>query len=118
MAADVEDDSAAVEVRRIADHLLTAGAVWVCAWGPGAGRLEDIFDDAAIANDPGGTKPVICTTAHADERIEEAFEFAISAALPASEYSESCRAVVAVFVGNVNWYNDTAMYLEDALDAP
>ena len=101
-----------------AHHLLDTGAVYVCAWGPRCRAIEDVFDWAAIDRDPDGRRPIIMTTSHAEESLEEAFDFAISFAQPADEYAESCRRVIGIFIGNVTRYHVIHEYCADALSGP
>jgi hypothetical protein len=61
------------ELSAIARQLLDAGAVYVCAWGPGCERVHDIFDEERDGPNPlTSTDPVVMTTWHDDESLAEA----------------------------------------------
>src|SRR6185312_4152107 len=46
-------------LRKFARWLLDAGCVYFCAWGPGCGRMHDIFDMECFE-----MEPIIMTTWH------------------------------------------------------
>jgi len=112
LAEDVDGALSHAELSRAADHFLRQGAVYVCAWGPRCAKHEDAFDWSALELE---LDPVIMTTSHADESVQDAFEFAVLVAEPAEQYRNACQSVVGVFVGNVNWYNTIAEYCDDEL---
>jgi hypothetical protein len=99
----------------IAQAMLDAGAVYVLCWGPGCQRAEDIFDEAAVGDD-GAEHPTVMTTSHPDESILEVLEFATSVAVPTAEFADSCKTVIVVFAGNIDWYKEGLRCLEDLLD--
>ena len=79
------------ELQSIASDLLAKGVVYAICWGPNCVRFENAFDFAAAARDPDCKLPVIMTTSHADERLEEVLGFASIAAVPADGFLEQCR---------------------------
>ena len=97
------------DMARVAEHLLSVGAVYLVCWGAGASRLEDIVDEVAVEWD---ADTLIMTTAHEDESLFEALEFCIDSAVPADPVHD-CRTIVMLFFGNVNWHNEAAGWLED-----
>ena len=93
--------------------LLGAGAVYVSAWGPGASRFEDCVDEAVVGpTGEGADGPVIMTTSHEDESLEDAVWFAANSAWPDEAYEESCRATVILTVGDRTWHQRVTDYLD------
>ena len=113
---DSRNESAAL-LASVAEHLLRAGAVYVCCHGTGCERLHDIFDEVAFEVFPEKT---IMTTWHEAEPLQEVLEFAIDSAQPDEEFIESCRSGIIVNVSSL--YEDakidlhlTRKGLEDAI---
>jgi hypothetical protein len=87
----------------------------VCCWGPGARRLEDCFDEAAVYlgldEPPDLTDDVVMTTSHEDEPLEEAVWFAAWSTYPTPRYAAETRALLAVSVGADAWDDRITAYL-------
>ena len=67
------------DMHRFAGTLLRAGAVYLCAWGPGSDRAQDLFDDAILMSEhEPSDEALIPTTAH-DEELGEALSLLLSA---------------------------------------
>lgn len=99
-----------------AQRLLERGAAYVMCWGEGAGRLEDIVDEAdAMRSLDRPDAVTVMTTAHEDESLREVLDFATTVAIPAEPLNELCEDVVLVFYENVHWYNEAHNVLEDIL---
>lgn len=100
----------------IAEMLLKNGAVYVMCWGDGAGRCEEIVDEAAaMLSLERDEPPSILTTVHEEESLSDVVEFATTAAIPADRYADACKDVLLVFHANVGWYNEAQNLLEDGL---
>ena len=102
VACDVREYSDE-ELYDFAASLLRAGAVYICAWGPGCSRLERAFDDAIVRRgmenyDTGDD--CIPTTSHPRETVEDALDFFRDCARPSPAYEATTRAWIAVSVGN------------------
>ncbi len=96
-AAGVPDEL----VTRVAKVLLDAGASYVCTWGSDCERVHDLVDQAAFDPDADyDVDPVIMTTWHDDEPLEEAIYFALTDANPDDDYADDCTGTVAVSIGN------------------
>jgi len=96
LAADTTQVDVAA-LSRFADSLLASGCVYFCAWGPGCERAHDIFDGRCLDIDP-----VIMTTWHADEPLDEALYFFLRNAWPDEGYSEDGSAI-AITIGSLDW---------------
>jgi hypothetical protein len=83
----------------VANWLLDAGAVYLCCWGRDCERVHDAIDDADINKNP-SCEPVVMTTWHSKEPLDEAIYFALNIAWPDGEYAEGCGCVLAVCVAN------------------
>ena len=58
-----------------AEHLLDQGAAYVLSWGDGASRCEDIINEASVMQALDNPEaPVIMTTAHVGESLNEAHQ--------------------------------------------
>lgn len=103
-----------------AEGVLRAGAVYVCCWGPGADRLEERIDEAAqeIERRAGLHLPVIMTSQHESETMDEALWFAANATWPAEEYEDTCDALVVVAVGDPAWQERAVEYLAAGAPPP
>ena len=78
--------------------LLQAGAVYLCAWGPGCDRAHDLFDDAILTPDYDPSFDThISTTAHCEE-LSEALFYLLNCTSVAAAYEQSCRASLVVLI--------------------
>jgi hypothetical protein len=97
--ADVADDAT---IARVADALLRAGAVYVCAWGRDCERVHDIVDSVlvktAVASDSDAMLGVI-TTWHSEESLADATWFLLFTAHPDDAYFSTCTSSLAITVG-------------------
>lgn len=100
-------------LERAADRMRSQGAVYVCAWGPGAERVHDVFDGRReVVLSPQATEhDVVMTTWHDKATLDETVEFFVNA-MPTESYVDSCRSRVAVAVGSDAW----AGRIRDALE--
>lgn len=103
----------------IAETILKRGATYVCCWGPDCERLHDCFDEAdvyhALDDDEA---PVVMTTWHGDESLEEAAWFALHTASPHPGLEEGTNAVLLATVGNPDWAARLAHFLSTGAAAP
>lgn len=102
-----------------AHEVLECGATYVCCWGPGCARLEDCFDEAALARDnfEAGER-VIMTTSHADERLTDAVWFALRSALPHEGWAEGTGTTVFATVGSRVWSDELRSCLTGGAPLP
>ncbi len=101
------------DIHRFAATLLRAGAVYVCAWGPGSDRVQDLLDDAILMSDyESSGEASIPTTAH-DEEIGEALHFLLFCTGAAPAYEESCHAALALLIGSSEHVAVVQQALED-----
>ena len=98
-----DSESAPVrDLSSVSRRLLEAGAVYICAWGPGCERLHDICDEERDALSV-SSDSVVMTTWHAQESLADALWFVLAAAIPDEPYAEDCRAIVGVSIGSRRW---------------
>jgi hypothetical protein len=91
-------DASAVEsniIGKLAENLLQSGCVYFCAWGPDCERIHDIFDEMCLF-----TEPVIMTTWHEKDSLDEALWFFLTTTWPDDAYFENCKSSLAIVVGN------------------
>jgi hypothetical protein len=93
-AALLSDDA----LRSFARRLLPQGAVYVSTWGPDCERLHDAFDA-----EQADSTPLVMTTWHAHETLDEALWFALFASVPDDAYFETCDSDLAIVVGDPKW---------------
>ncbi len=88
--------------------LLASGCVYFCSWGPDCERVHDCFDDQCDSE-----SPLIMTTWHDGDSLDEALWFFVSDAHPVDEYSSTCRCAVAISIGNAAWAKHIRVRLND-----
>lgn len=89
------------EVSTLADRLLQAGCVYICAWGPACDRVHASFDEAAVTRSPEG--PCVMSTSHEGESLEVALWFLLVCASPDHAFADGCRSAVAISIGAPSW---------------
>ena len=109
------------ELLKAATILIARGVAYVCAWGPGARRVEQAFDEAATnlaAADACSFGPddVIMTVSDEATSLEEALWFAAWSSYPTPQFQSTTRSLVALAVGQAAWEERIRQYL--ALGAP
>jgi hypothetical protein len=97
LAADASDVDAKV-LAEFSRRLLRAGCVYFCAWGTDCERVHDIFDGECLDVDP-----VIMTTWHATDSLDEALWFFVSTAFPDDGYRATARSGLAISIGSREW---------------
>jgi hypothetical protein len=85
-----------------ASEALAAGCVYACAWGPGCDLVHDTFDANFSETEYSGG-PVVMTTWHEDESLEQALSFLMRDAWPSDPWIASCRASVIAVIANDGW---------------
>jgi len=97
-ARDVSTDS----IAQVAQRLLEAGLIWICAWGPDCQRVHDVFDEVHVGD--GTTEPpfTLMSTWHSGEPLEEAVWFFVNSAFPLDTELGS-TSYVAVTVADREW---------------
>jgi hypothetical protein len=89
-------------IATFASAALTAGCVFACAWGPGCELVHDTFD--AIFNESNYSgDPVVMTTWHENETLQQALTFLMRDAVPKDPWIASCRSSVVAVIGNDHW---------------
>lgn len=104
LACDVEhlsDDA----IYSFAEKMITFGTAYMCAWGKDCSRVDDSFDIVQVMHDieTEENHPLIMTTWHTDESIDEALWFAFNVAYPDDEFADSCGSTLVVSVGGEKW---------------
>jgi len=95
-------DFTGVEPVTIADlgaRLVRHGCVYFCIWGQDCERAHDIIDESCIA-----IEPVIMTTWHSDESLDQALWLFAFNAYPDETYMNAATGKVAICIGNNRWY--------------
>ncbi|MFN3231720.1 MAG: hypothetical protein ACE363_06120 [Alphaproteobacteria bacterium] len=106
IAADSQSVDWAV-TKPLVEFLLDRDATYFCTWGPGCESLHDCIDkEIAIRQVKTGQKlPLVVTTWHDTEPLEEAVWFAAQVASPEPEHHADNWQVLLVSVGNTKWAN-------------
>jgi hypothetical protein len=94
------DDQQAI--RTFASKAIAAGCVYACAWGQGCELVHDTFDSTFNEMENSGG-PVVMTTWHEDESLEQALNFLMRDAWPSDIWIGSCRASVVAVIANDGW---------------
>lgn len=88
--------------------LVRAGCSYFCAWGPDCSRAHDIFDLQCLDIDP-----VIMTTWHDDEPLDDAIWFFLRTTFPDDAYFDTTRTALAVVVGAPEWASHVERRMRD-----
>ena len=92
-------------------RLLRAGCVYFCAWGLDCERVHDVFDGECF-----DAEPVIMTTWHVEDSLDEALWFSVFNAFPDEGYWDTTHSLLAISVGRPDWDEHIRTKLAD-LDA-
>ena len=104
-------DASGIGADMLADlsrKLLRAGCVYFCAWGTDCERVHDAFDFECLE-----VEPVIMTTWHSKESLDEALWFIIFNAYPDDGYFDTTRSALAISIGNPAWDEQIRKRLSD-----
>ena len=113
LACDAED-LAAEDLAAFAGKALDQGMVYLSTWGGDAERVHDVFEEADAEKNPDSTADdVVLSEWHEGEPLAEALRFAVSSAAPAMEYEKTCKATLAVSVGNPAWAERIRGWMDD-----
>jgi hypothetical protein len=110
-AAFVACDATSVDssvLEALARSLLKSGCVYFCSWGPNCEKVHDCFDSECYAK-----FPVIMTTWHDEESLDEALWFFVSDTHPDEAYYSTCGCGVAISIGNTAWSEHIRARLDD-----
>jgi len=86
----------------IADDLQEKGLAYLCAWGEGCNRVEDIFDEVYVGRELDGKvrasgDDTLMTTSHRDDALSDAVWFFAHCAWPTKHFASDCKDwIVAV----------------------
>jgi hypothetical protein len=108
------------DLSAVAKKALEQGAVYVSAWGGDAERVHDVFDQVETDLRPDSTADdVVLSEWHDGEPLSAALLYAVSTAWPAAAYEETCKATLAVVVGDPDAAEQVRGWMKDpsSLDA-
>jgi len=92
------------DVHCCAARLLDQGAVYLSVWGPACGQVRSLIDDAILFSETEATEAaIVLSEDHEGEPLEDALIHLLERSLPASRYSDSCRAALVVAVNAPGW---------------
>jgi hypothetical protein len=99
-----DEDRTAIRLSATLGELVTAGCVYLCAWGRGCEHVHDTMDDVVLAQTLSGRRALnIITTWHAGEPLEETVAFALNRAVPDEAHASGCEAVVLAAINAPGW---------------
>lgn len=103
-------------ISQVAEILLKSGCVYICACGDGCERVHDIFDEVSVGVNPAlDDDPVIMTTWHKEESLDDALWYFLNSTFPDDQYADNCHAALAVSIGLFSEYQER---IEFALTSP
>ena len=109
--AFVAADAVSVDSTVLAEfsrRLLRAGCVYFCAWGADCERVHDVFDGECL-----DVEPVIMTTWHSEDSLDEALWFFVSNAYPDDGYWDTTRSALAISIARPDWDEQIRRRLAD-----
>ncbi|NDJ78464.1 MAG: hypothetical protein GYB65_19620, partial [Chloroflexi bacterium] len=99
----------------LAELLLDQGVVYLCAWGPDCERVHDIADERIVWREleieP--KPPVIMTTWHTDDTLDDMLWFLLNVADPDPAYEPTCHTRLALCIDNPSWAEQIERRLND-----
>ncbi len=106
--------SADEDLAAFAGKVLDQGMVYLSVWGGDPERVHDLFEVVDAERNPDSTADdVVLSEWHEDEPLAEALRFAVGSASPAMEYERTCKATLAVSVGNPGWAEQIRGWMAD-----
>jgi hypothetical protein len=108
-----------VKLSEFCSRLLQLRCAYFCAWGPACERVHDAMDERVVGDTPPeSTVGCVMTTWHADEPMEQAFEFFLNSTWPDERYApDGCQAALIVTVGSNKWNASIESYLSRCIAA-
>jgi hypothetical protein len=93
------------ELSSFAEKMLDEGAVTICTWGKDCEKMCDIFDEIIVDREIETKQeiPLIMTTWHPKDSLDEALWFALNVISPIDEYKVTCKSTLIAAVGNEDW---------------
>jgi hypothetical protein len=106
------DRSTAQEITALGERLRAAGLVYVCAWGPGSGQVDIIFDRVFIAEEQLGIqRSFLMTDAHEDEPLAYGLWWALGAL--GEDVKDLRRSAVVIGTDREDWRREIRSWLSD-----
>ena len=87
------------EIASWARRALRQGLDYACMWGEGSEVIHDVIDSEFTALPDHEARPVVMTTSHTAEALEEAADFFMVSALPVAGYRHECTSWLVAEVG-------------------
>jgi hypothetical protein len=100
------------KIGQVAEESLKSGLAYLCVWGPDCERVHDIFDEVDVELDADQTKPVVMTTWHSDESLEDALSFFLHSAFPDEAYEKTCLDWIIAPIGPPDWEQSIRNYFK------
>jgi hypothetical protein len=107
LAADASEIDSEV-LAEFSRRLIRAGCIYFCAWGTDCERVHDVFDEECLDIDP-----VVMTTWHSDDSLDEALWFFLRAAAPDASYRDTTHSALVISVGRADWDEQIRKRLAD-----
>jgi len=108
-------------ISEFAEAALSAGMVYLCAWGNGCSRFHDIVDKVLVKDDLGERRfsgpdsdDVIMTTWHDDEPFEETLDYLACCAVPTDGFVEESNFRLVITVAHPEWAAQARQFLTSA----
>jgi hypothetical protein len=92
-------ESDEVRVGQLARKLLSAGAVYICIWGPDCQRIHEIIGRTQIAAAPAPVGRVAVTSGDAQVPLAEAVWDVLYGSVPDEAFAASCGSTVGITIG-------------------
>lgn len=106
----------AARIGQLASKLLSAGAVYICIWGPDCRRVHDIIGRTQVNPTPSTVNGrVAVTSGDAKEPLAEAIWDVLFCSVPDEPYAEGCGSTLAITIGSKAWAADVRAAFTDPI---
>jgi hypothetical protein len=91
-------------IANLAKRTMELGAAAVSVWGNDCERVHDVFDEMASDRvEYDMNKPVLMTTWHSNETLDEAVWFVLHSSIVDDLLEKDCKTTLAISIGNPTW---------------
>lgn len=96
------------------EHVLRAGAAYLCVWGPDCERVHDIADELVVGDGDGSPWSHVVTTWDDADSLSNAASFAREEAIPEGMEPDDDFTLLGLAVGDPDWARRMAEVFDES----